>query len=53
LVPKEISNFKIEPKSLIKFIFGKESNLIKGRKINTFNLILKFIFLKIKEKFKI
>lgn len=53
LVPKEISEFKIEPESLMKFIFGTESQLIKKEKINSLNLILKFIFLKIKEIFKI
>ena len=52
-VPKEISEFKIEPESLMRFIFGTESLLIKKEKINSLNLILKFIFLKIKEKFKI
>ena len=52
-VPKEISEFKIEPESLMRFVFGTDSRLIKEGKINTLNLVLKFIFLKIKEKFKI
>lgn len=52
-VPSEIAEFKIDPNSLKKFVFGTSSDLIKNEKIKTFNLILKFIFLKIKEKFKI
>jgi len=52
-VPIEISEFKIEPNSLLEFIFGRGSRLIKEGKINSLGLIFKFIFLKIKQKFKI
>jgi hypothetical protein len=52
-VPSEISQFKIEPNSLMDFIFGNGTELKTEEKIKTLNLMLKFIFLKVKEIFKI